>query len=116
MLFVRLIHQIRSDMLANGGIEDLFLDNRMNLQFLQSPGDEPGLLIAAFSFFELVEEVLDGIMIFLEDGDGMFLGQHPVEHGDPPQSGLRSLKVASNFGSNSVYGWERALDHLAQHG
>ena len=63
-----------SDMGADGGIEDFFFEDGVNLQLGQGLIDDLGFPAGCFRLFELFEESFDGIVILLQDGDGMGFG------------------------------------------
>src|SRR5687767_12962609 len=74
VLFIRLVHHLASDVRTNGGIENLFLEDSMYFQGGQSPIDDFLRVTDALGFLELLEQFLDSVVVFPEDGDRVILG------------------------------------------
>ena len=74
VFLVRLVHDVLSDMRADGRIEDFFFEDGVNLQLGQGLIDDLCFPAGCFRLFEFFEETFDRIVILLQDGDGMVFG------------------------------------------
>ena len=67
MFLVSLVHKVRTDMLSHRRVKNFLLDRGMDFQLVHRLGDDPFFLSGGFCFLELVEKILDGVVILLED-------------------------------------------------
>jgi hypothetical protein len=73
VFLISLIHDVFPDGLADRGIEELFFNRRMNLEFRECLLYDLLLCRSTLGFLESVKQILDRIVILFQEGESGFV-------------------------------------------